>query len=167
MLVVCISSLGKCAFKSFSYFKSWVTFWWLLLSFRNFSKIYSGNSLVVQWVKDSALSLQWLGLLLWHGFSPWPGTFYILQAQPNIWVCVCVYTHSQILYIYIFWILIPHQAHDLQILFFHSIACLFTLLIVSNIKLEYDYNKNLQGQDFKFPEDYRKQIHSSYKQDYF
>ena len=26
----------------------------------------------MQWVKDSALSLQWLRLLLWHGFHPWP-----------------------------------------------------------------------------------------------
>ena len=30
------------------------------------------NSLVVQWVKDPALSLQWLGLLLWCRFNPWP-----------------------------------------------------------------------------------------------
>ena len=27
---------------------------------------------MVQGVKDSALSLQWLRLLLWHGFDPWP-----------------------------------------------------------------------------------------------
>ena len=25
------------------------------------------------WVKGLALSLQWLGLLLWHRFNPWPG----------------------------------------------------------------------------------------------
>ena len=27
-------------------------------------------------VKDWALSLQWLGLLLWCGFDPWPGNFH-------------------------------------------------------------------------------------------
>ena len=27
------------------------------------------SSLLVQWVKDLALSLQWLGSLLWHGFK--------------------------------------------------------------------------------------------------
>ena len=27
---------------------------------------------MAQWVKDLALSLQWLGLLLWHKFDPWP-----------------------------------------------------------------------------------------------
>ena len=32
-----------------------------------------GRFLVVQWVKDLVLSLQWLGLLLWHEFDPWPG----------------------------------------------------------------------------------------------
>ena len=32
------------------------------------------SSLVVQWVKDLVLSLQWLGLLLWHKFYPGLGT---------------------------------------------------------------------------------------------
>ena len=31
------------------------------------------SSLVAQWVKDPALSLLWLWLLLWQGFNPWPG----------------------------------------------------------------------------------------------
>lgn len=31
------------------------------------------SSLVVQQVKDLALSLQQLGLLLWHEFDPWLG----------------------------------------------------------------------------------------------
>ena len=31
------------------------------------------SSLMVQWVKDLALSLLWLRLLLWHRFDPWPG----------------------------------------------------------------------------------------------
>ena len=34
---------------------------------------------VAQQVKDLALSLQWLGLLLWHGFDPWPVNFCMLQ----------------------------------------------------------------------------------------
>ena len=32
------------------------------------------SSLVAQWVKDLALSLQHFGSLLWHGFNPWPLT---------------------------------------------------------------------------------------------
>ena len=34
-------------------------------------------------VKDPALSLQWLGLLLWHGFDPQPGNFHMPRAQPK------------------------------------------------------------------------------------
>ena len=30
------------------------------------------KSLVAEQVKDPALSLQWLGSLLWSGFDPWP-----------------------------------------------------------------------------------------------
>ena len=30
-------------------------------------------------VKDSVLSLLWLGLLLWLGFDSWPGNFHMLQ----------------------------------------------------------------------------------------
>ena len=33
-------------------------------------------------VKDSALSLQWLGLLLWQGFKPWPGNYVMLREYP-------------------------------------------------------------------------------------
>ena len=33
----------------------------------------TGSSLVARQVKDLALSLLWLGLLLWYGFDPWPG----------------------------------------------------------------------------------------------
>ena len=33
--------------------------------------------LVVQWVKDLALSLLWLGLQLWQEFDPWPQIFYM------------------------------------------------------------------------------------------
>lgn len=33
------------------------------------------SSLVVPWVKDLVLSLQWLGLLLWFEFDPWLGEF--------------------------------------------------------------------------------------------
>ena len=34
-------------------------------------------------VKHSALSLLWLGLLLWHGFDPWPGNLCLLRVQPK------------------------------------------------------------------------------------
>ena len=37
-------------------------------------------SLVVQGVKDLALSLQWLGLLLWYRFDPWNRNFDMLWA---------------------------------------------------------------------------------------
>ena len=42
------------------------------------------SSLVAQWVKDLVLSLQQLGLLLWHRFDPWPRNFCMLWAQPKI-----------------------------------------------------------------------------------
>ena len=32
---------------------------------------HSWSSLVAQQVKDLVFSLLWLGLLLWHKFSPW------------------------------------------------------------------------------------------------
>ena len=34
----------------------------------------------MQWVKDLASSLQWLELVLWVGFDPWPKNFHIWQA---------------------------------------------------------------------------------------
>ena len=36
------------------------------------------SSLVVQWVKDLTLTLQWLKSLLWFGFDPWPGSIHML-----------------------------------------------------------------------------------------
>ena len=42
-----------------------------------------GNSSVVQQDKNLALSLQRLGLLLWHWFHPWPRNFHMLQAWPK------------------------------------------------------------------------------------
>ena len=50
------------------------------------SEIYGFNnyeywrSLVVHQVKDLLMSLQWLGLLLWHMFDPWLGNFHVLQV---------------------------------------------------------------------------------------
>ena len=38
------------------------------------------NSLVAQWVKDPALSLQKPESLLWYRFDPWPGNFHMLRA---------------------------------------------------------------------------------------
>ena len=37
---------------------------------------------MVQQVKDPA-SLQWLRLLLWHGFEPWPRNFCMSWAGPK------------------------------------------------------------------------------------
>ena len=41
------------------------------------------SSLGAQWVKDPGLPLLWPGLLLWCGFSPWPGNFRMPGAWPN------------------------------------------------------------------------------------
>ena len=41
------------------------------------------SSLVVQWVKGPALSLQWFGSLLWRGLDPWPGNFDVPWAWPK------------------------------------------------------------------------------------
>ena len=41
------------------------------------------SSLVAQGVKDLALSLQWLGLLLWHRFNPWPQNFHMQWVWPK------------------------------------------------------------------------------------
>ena len=41
------------------------------------------SSLMVQGVKDLTLSLQWLMLLLWLGFDPWPSNSHMLQAWPK------------------------------------------------------------------------------------
>ena len=38
-------------------------------------------SLVDQWINDPVLSVQWLGLLLWHGFDPWCGNFHMPQVK--------------------------------------------------------------------------------------
>ena len=38
---------------------------------------------MAQLVKDPALSLQRLGSMLWHMFSPWPGNFHMPQAWPK------------------------------------------------------------------------------------
>ena len=39
------------------------------------------SSLVVQQVKDPALPLLWLGLLLWCRFDPWPRNFHMPWVQ--------------------------------------------------------------------------------------
>ena len=41
------------------------------------------SSLLAQGVKDPALLLLSLWLQLWHGFSPWPGNFHMLQGGPK------------------------------------------------------------------------------------
>ena len=38
---------------------------------------------MAQWVKNPALSLQWLRLLLWHRFNPWPRNFCMPWTKPK------------------------------------------------------------------------------------
>ena len=40
------------------------------------------SSLVIQWVKDPALSVQQLGSLLWLGFNPWPRNLHMPWVWP-------------------------------------------------------------------------------------
>ena len=68
-----------------------------------FKNMWNRSSLVAQWVKDPALSLQWLWLLLWHGFDPWPRNFHMPWAQPKknlnykdfkkdvVYIYICIY----------------------------------------------------------------------------
>ena len=44
----------------------------------------SGSSLVVQQVKDLALSLLRLRSLLWQVFHPWPGNFHMLWGTASM-----------------------------------------------------------------------------------
>ena len=63
----------------------------------------------VQQVKDPALSLKWLGLLLWHGFDPWSGNFHMpkkgggtfvyIHMYVCVYVSISIYTHMNI-YVY-------------------------------------------------------------------
>ena len=46
-------------------------------------KKLEGSSLVAQQVKVQSCHCSGLGLLLWRGFSPWPGNFHMLQAWPQ------------------------------------------------------------------------------------
>ena len=46
-------------------------------------KSTNSSSLVVQWIKDLTLSLQWLGLLLWHAFNPCPRNFHMPRVWPK------------------------------------------------------------------------------------
>ena len=38
---------------------------------------------MVQWVKNPALSLLWLGLQPWCGFNPWPQNFSLPWMWPK------------------------------------------------------------------------------------
>ena len=49
-----------------------------------FSKTLYQSSLVVQQVKDQALPLLQLLLLLWHGFDPWPENFHMPWQSQKI-----------------------------------------------------------------------------------
>lgn len=45
------------------------------------SRISVRSSLVSQWIKDLALSLQWLRSLLWCRFNPWPWKFFQTEER--------------------------------------------------------------------------------------
>lgn len=47
------------------------------------SELEARVSLVAQWVKALALSLQQLRVLLWRSFSPWPGNIYVPPVRPK------------------------------------------------------------------------------------
>ena len=49
----------------------------------NSLKNHCRSPLVVQQVKDPALLLQHPGLLLWHGFDPWPRNFHVPGVLPK------------------------------------------------------------------------------------
>lgn len=62
-----------------------------------------------QWVKDPALSLQKLGLMLWCEFDPWTRSFPMAKNKKlcmymNTCICICIkytlhifYTHTQVM----------------------------------------------------------------------
>ena len=77
-------------------------------------------------VKDPELSLQWLELLLWRGFDPWPGEF-PHAVGPTKFLCVYIYIYTYIdidMYIYIF---IKGYIHSLfgTIFTFNLFLCVF------------------------------------------
>ena len=68
-------SLGPFSRLKSSFYTKTLPFWFYF----QISKItFERSSLVVQWIKDLALSLLWLGSLLWHMFIPWPMNFRML-----------------------------------------------------------------------------------------
>ena len=51
-------------------------------------KMFYWSSLISQQVKDPALSLLWLGSLLWHEFSPWLGQKCFIETKPHVFVYI-------------------------------------------------------------------------------
>ena len=57
---------------------------WVFLSVYVLSQTsFFRNSPVAEQVKYSALSLKWLGSLLWHRFNPWPRNFHMPCMWPK------------------------------------------------------------------------------------
>ena len=56
-------------------------YYFLIFSRKRLSKPKKWSSLITQQVKDLVLLLQWLRLLLWHRFYPWPRNFHM----PQVW----------------------------------------------------------------------------------
>ena len=51
---------------------------------------------MAQQLKDSTLSLLWLGLLLWREFDPWPGNFCMPHVQPKKKEKVLIITRNNV-----------------------------------------------------------------------
>ena len=60
---------------------------------QNFNSLLLWTSLVVQWIKDLALSLEQLRSLLGGGFDPGPGNIHMLQAQLKIIIIIIIIIH--------------------------------------------------------------------------
>lgn len=116
----------------------------LLVLFNMVSKRHlriSWSSLVVQQVKELALSLQWLGSLLWRRFDSWPGNSHMLGwgavfpfkrwHKPSVstnmpWSCLLEFSERnlislphtvlQLFHLYNFTLFFPFQVKHTQIL---------------------------------------------------
>jgi hypothetical protein len=86
---------------------------------------------VVRWQLRIVICIsQWWGC--WASFL-WAQWKRLLKSSAHVWIkgfCFCC--HGVLRVLYAFWILILYQTCDLQIIFFHSVSGLFTLLTVSS-----------------------------------
>ena len=103
-------------------------------------------------VKDPELSLQWLELLLWRGFDPWPGEF-PHAVGPTKFLCIYIYIYTYIdidmyiyLYIYIYryryvYIYIYQRLYSFIIRYHIHLQPFFVCVQI----LKFLFNKNTRG----------------------